>query len=193
MANITRLHLRKNTYYIRIVVPNSIKDLVKKNEIKYSLKTNNYFDALSKLRIESAKIEMFFGFVRDLAMDIKNKAIILTDAELNKVLSYRMRIIDDFFDDNYKQIKYGKIDIKDIGLFTDKKVGEYNEKHRDPNVADTDDDAKDETDYGFIKETIQNLLFEYFNWLGNRPNITLSTYSIVEKIKQERMNKIWKK
>ena len=65
MANITRLHLRKNTYYIRIVVPNSIKDLVKKNEIKYSLKTNNYFDALSKLRIESAKIEMFFGFVRE--------------------------------------------------------------------------------------------------------------------------------
>ena len=53
MTNITSLHLRKNTYYIRISVPNSIKDLVKKNEIKYSLKANNYFYALSKLRIKT--------------------------------------------------------------------------------------------------------------------------------------------
>ena len=64
-----------------------------KNEIKYSLKTNNYFDALSKLRIENAKIEMFFGFVRDLAMDIKNKAIILTDDDLDRVLAYRLPLV----------------------------------------------------------------------------------------------------
>jgi len=75
------------------VVPNSIKDLVKKNEIKYSLKTNNYFDALFKLRIENAKIEMFFGFVRDLAMDIKNNAIILTDDDLDRVLAYRLSLV----------------------------------------------------------------------------------------------------
>ena len=186
MANISRLHLRKNTYYVRIVVPNSIKDLVKKNEIKYSLKTNNYFDALSKLRIESAKIEMFFCFVRELAMDIKNNAIILTDDELDKVLVYRLRQIDDFYENHYNKIQNGNIDFEDIGLFTQKKVNEYNEKHRDPNVLDTDDDAKDVTDYNFIKSTIQDLFFDYLKWLKNRPNTTLSLYNFIEKISKNR-------
>ena len=67
---IPRLQLRNHTYYIRIVVPNSIKDLVKKKEVRYSLNTNNYFTALSKLRIESAKIEMYFNFVKELKMKL---------------------------------------------------------------------------------------------------------------------------
>lgn len=183
MTNITRLHLRKNTYYIRISVPNSIKDLVKKNEIKYSLKTNNYFAALSKLRLESAKIEMYFSFVRDLKMKLDGNFIILTDDELDKVLAYRLRIIDDFLDNNYKYIKYNKYGFDDIGLFTQKKVDEYNEKHRDPNIPDKDDDIKDSSDINFIKATIQDLLFEYLDWLSNRPDTTLSINNFVDKIK----------
>jgi hypothetical protein len=151
---IPRLQLRNHTYYIRIVVPNSIKNLVKKKEVRYSLNTNNYFTALSKLRIESAKIEMYFNFVKELAMGIKNNAIILTDEELDKVLVYRLRQIDDFYENHYNKVQNGNIDFGDIGLFTQKKVDEYNQKHRDPNVPDTDDDAKDATDYNFIKSTI---------------------------------------
>ena len=184
---IPRLQLRNHTYYIRIVVPNSIKDLVKKKEVRYSLNTNNYFTALSKLRIESAKIEMYFNFVKELKMKLDGRSIILTDEELDKVLIYRLRQIDDFYENNFNRAHNNKKDFfEDIGLFTQKKVDEYNEKHRDPNVPDTDDDAKDETDYGFIKETIQNLLFEYLEWLKERPNTQLSIYNFVEKICQQR-------
>lgn len=184
--NISRLQLRNHTYYIRVSVPDSLKSLVKKNEIRYSLNTKSYLEALSKLRIESAKIEIYFSYLRELAMKISENAIILTDDELEKVLAYRLRIIDDFFDDNYNDIKKQKVGIEDIGLFTAKRVQEYNEKHRDPNVPDTDDDVKDATDYTFIKATIQDLLFDYLKWLQNRPDVTLSISSFIEKINKDR-------
>ena len=185
MKKYSRLLLRKNTYYFRVLVPTSIFNLVKKREIKYSLKTSNYFDAISKLRIESAKIEMYFAFLKDLKMKLDGQAIILTDEELNKVLAYRLRIIDDFFDNNFKEIKRGNLSIEDIALFSQKNVDEYNEKHKDPNVPDSDDDAKDATDINFVKSTIQDLLFQYFDWLNTRPDTTLSINRFIEKIKEE--------
>lgn len=55
--NQPRLLLRKHSYYIRIFIPRKLQSVVKRKEIRYSLHTNNYFEALKKLRQESAKID----------------------------------------------------------------------------------------------------------------------------------------
>ena len=47
----------KFKYYIRIFIPRKLQSVVKRKEIRYSLHTNNYFEALKKLRQESAKID----------------------------------------------------------------------------------------------------------------------------------------
>ena len=49
----TRLHLRDHTYYIRVAVPKALKALEKRNEIRYSLGTKDYFTAIERLRREN--------------------------------------------------------------------------------------------------------------------------------------------
>ena len=97
-------------------------------------------------------------------MEIKGNKILLTDEELDKVLTYRLRVIDDFIDNNFRQIKQQKITFEDLGLFASKSLKEYNEKTYDPNVPD--ETTTDADDLNFIRYKIQTLLFDYFDgWL----------------------------
>ena len=50
IKNQARLFRRNHTYYIRVSIPNDLKNIIKKKEIKYSLKTNDYFESLKLLR-----------------------------------------------------------------------------------------------------------------------------------------------
>lgn len=59
--NQPRLLLRKHSYYIRIFIPRKLQSVVKRKEIRCSLHTNNYFEALKKLRQESAKIDSWLA------------------------------------------------------------------------------------------------------------------------------------
>lgn len=54
IKNQARLFRRNHTYYIRVSIPNDLKNIIKNREIKYSLKTNDYFESLKLLRRESA-------------------------------------------------------------------------------------------------------------------------------------------
>lgn len=109
MTNKTpRLVLRKHTYYIRVSIPRWAWSLTKRKEISYSLSTKDYYIALTKLRIESVKVDLYFNFLKRLEMEIKGNKILLTDEELDKVLTYRLRVIDDFIDNNFRQIKQQK-------------------------------------------------------------------------------------
>ncbi len=185
MTNKTpRLILRKHTYYIRVALPRWAWHLTKKKEIRYSLATKDYYTALTKLRIESVKIDLYFNFLKRLDMEIKGNKILLTDEELDKVLTYRLRIIDDFIDNNFRQIKQKKITFDDLGLFASKSLQEYNEKTYDPNVPDETTTNADDLD--FIRYKIQTLLFDYFDWLADRPNATISLNKFVEEIHQNR-------
>ena len=58
-----------------------------KKEIIYSLSTKDYYNALTKLRIEYVKVDLYFNFLKRLEMEIKGNKILLTDEELNKVLT----------------------------------------------------------------------------------------------------------
>ncbi len=50
IKNQARLFRRNHTYYIRVSIPNDLKNIIKNKEIKYSLKTNDYFESLKLLR-----------------------------------------------------------------------------------------------------------------------------------------------
>ena len=110
----TRFHLRNHTYYIRVGVQKTLKSLEKRNEIKYSLNTKDYFTAIEKLRRESYKIDLYFDWLRELQMELKDKKIIFTDIELKQLLTYKMRMIDDACDQHYYQIRNGKYSADEI-------------------------------------------------------------------------------
>ena len=60
MAKIPGLVRRKNTFYIRVRVPESLKDVIGKREITKTLKTRDYTEACRRIHIERAKIESEF-------------------------------------------------------------------------------------------------------------------------------------
>lgn len=74
-------------------------------EYRYSLDTKDYYLALSKLRAESFKIDLYIEVMKGLDMQIKEGRVLLTDAELDQILVYRLRMIEDFIENNYKRIR----------------------------------------------------------------------------------------
>lgn len=138
-----RLLLRKHTYYVRVAIPRELQRLTKYKEVRRSLNTKDYFTALNRLRAVSYQIDLFIEFLKGLDMEIRNRRVILTDIELDQVLSYRLRVIEDFIENNYYKIKADKCHYEDIGLFTETALAKYNEAcgatFPDEMSSDTDD------------------------------------------------------
>lgn len=178
----TRLHLRHHTYYIRVGVPKALKALEKRNEIRYSLNTKDYFTAIEKLRRESYKIDLYFDWLRELHMELKDKKIIFTDIELKQLLTYKMRMIDDACDQHYYQIRNGKYSADEIKTFGNKQLQDYNTKTFDENAPD--EKIEDLQDIRFIKHQFNQLVYDYLNWLDKRPETKVSTKELINKIKE---------
>ena len=71
------------------------------------LETKDYYIAIERLRRENCKINLYFDWLRELQIELKDKKIIFTDIEPQQFLTYKMRMIDDPSDNNYYQIKNG--------------------------------------------------------------------------------------
>ena len=82
MTRYTYLQKRRGTYYIRVFVPTQIRNILKKSEISYSLKTKDYREAVKRLRVEILKVDKMFE-------NSKNNLHILTKAEAIKLLKER--------------------------------------------------------------------------------------------------------
>ena len=61
-----RLFRRNHNFYIRIAIPRELWYISKRKEIKYSLKTSNYADALFKMRCKTASLNstLILNFLR---------------------------------------------------------------------------------------------------------------------------------
>lgn len=180
-----RLLLREHTYYIRVAIPRGIQYLAKRKEYRYSLETKDYYLALSKLRAESFKIDLYIEFMKGLDMQIKEGRVLLTDSELDQILVYRLRVIEDFMENNYKKIRADKCHYEDIGLFTQQAVDRLNEE-----IGATTPDEMYESPKSddFERYVINKLFYEYLDWVGNRPNTKLSTKRIVDEIVEHKAN-----
>ena len=77
---------RNRVYYIRARIPNYLIYLIKTTELRYSLKTHNYYEALAKLPKESHKINLKINFLRGVDMRIKKGELILSDEDISVLL-----------------------------------------------------------------------------------------------------------
>ncbi len=64
MFGFNRRVRRNHTYYIRAQVPDSLQILAGRREFKYTLHTNNCWEALALLRQESYRIDLKFNLLR---------------------------------------------------------------------------------------------------------------------------------
>lgn len=182
-TNIPRLYIRRHSYYIRVALPENLWKLAKKKEIRYTLNTNNYYQAIKNLHKESLKIDLLIDLLQELDMELKNNKVILTDMEINQVFVYLMRLVDDKCENNYNAIRSGKYPWEEIGYLTDEDVKRYNEEHFDANAPD--EQAKDSDDFNFLRDRIEKILMQYLEWLKEKPSTKISVQEIIEKIQTD--------
>ena len=60
-----RLLRRNHTFYMRGAIPRHLWYLSKRKEIRYSLKTSNYPDALFEMRTETIKADFFIELLKE--------------------------------------------------------------------------------------------------------------------------------
>ncbi len=175
---INRLQTRKKTYYIRVSIPRDIVSLVQKKEICYSLKTNNYNEALIRLRRESAKIDMLIDRLREINMEIKNNIITLTEDEIRDLMIFQLRRIDDFCEDNEFQIRNRNGIWKGIDLETDsiklfsKEADKDNPENKIVGIHKPQ----------YIQQQLQELFYQYLEWKYNRNDTPLSLKTQIREI-----------
>lgn len=116
-------------------------------------------------------------------MELKNKKIILTDDELNKLIVYKLRVFDDAITYHYSAIRKEEFDTEKFKTLGQKQLDEYNKATFDPNAPD--EKAEDTNDIGFIKYQLNKLFSDYLEWLGKRPNTKIPTKELINKIKKE--------
>lgn len=170
-----RLFLRNHNYYVRIAVPRDLFFIVKRNEVRYSLNTKNYYDACQKVRIISAMVDVLFNKVRNCLMKINKVSdeatdVLLSREDYEKFFIYELDRIKQTIDNNFTDIKQGKFSWDDVNWLNDAAKRKFEEKTSIP--IETEDD---EILFGqetieccfenYLKETIQKekfLLFDAF-------------------------------
>ncbi len=124
MLGYSRLYRRNHSYYIRARVPDSLRFLVKSSEIKYSLHTNNFWEALELLRKESYKIDLRLKLFKDVSMLIKDHKILLDDKDIDKLITFKLKQLEEAFEIHYDDILNKSFDKESIKMFPAGKLEE---------------------------------------------------------------------
>lgn len=95
---------RNRVYYIRARIPNYLIYLTKTTELRYSLKTHNYYEALAKLPKESYKINLKINFLKGVDMRIRKGELILSDEDIDRLVIHKLKQIEDVFENHYEEI-----------------------------------------------------------------------------------------
>lgn len=108
---------RNRVYYIRARIPNYLIYLIKTTELRYSLKTHNYYEALEKLPKESYKINLKINFLRGVDMRIKKGELILSDEDIDRLVIHKLKQIEDVFENHYEEIANRQYDISALSFY----------------------------------------------------------------------------
>lgn len=148
------LFARQRLFYFRIRIPSCLKVIARCSEVKFSLDTSIYQEAIEKWRVEFAHLQAFLTIFKDIIMKVnEQKQIVLNKADVDKLLLHRLEQIQTFLEDNTDEIKSRHKSEADIILF--------------PN-------GKKEAD---IRKLMQDTILDYLKGLvdKNKANITLRT------------------
>lgn len=163
-----RLLRRNHTYYIRISIPRCLNNIVKSREIRYSLHTNDYFEALERLRRESYRADCLIRCI----MRIEKSCLLFDDNDIDAALMQRLDDIDYFCQDNYSSIRKGSKTFKDISLFSLEKLDSLDRYEIEQNDA------------VFDHKMCQTSAFvrSYLTKLKNKPTTSSSTKQLIDKV-----------
>lgn len=112
-----RLIRRNHTYYLRARVPLNLVYLVHRQEFYYSLRTNNYYEALAKLSKESHKVDMKINLLKGIDMLIKNKRLVIMPADIDKMVLHKLRQAEEVFENYDTEIAEGNYDYQNLLVF----------------------------------------------------------------------------
>jgi integrase len=146
------LFARQRLFYFRIRIPSCLKVLARCSEVKFSLNTSVYQEAIEKWRVEFAHLQAFLTIFKDIIMKVnEQKQLVLNKADVDKLLLHRLEQIQEFLENNTDEIKSRHKTEADIILF--------------PN-------GKKEAD---IRKLMQDMILDYLKGLvdKNKANITL--------------------
>lgn len=118
--NHPRLLRIKHSYYIRVAIPRNLQSVIKRKQFKHSLKTNDYYEALKRVRTLSLffdELIALYGKIKMKITTVDNKEVIEIDYfDVDRVLLCRLEQIDWLV----RYTKYGEEkfrDFSDVGVF----------------------------------------------------------------------------
>ena len=141
-------------FYFRQRIPSNLKVLARCSDIRYTLGTPVYQEAIEKWRVEFAHLQAFLTLFKDIIMKVnEQKQITLDEADVDKLLLHRLEQIQSFLENNTDEIQSKHKSEADIILF--------------PN-------GKKEAD---IRKLMTDMILDYLKGLmdKNKANITLRT------------------
>lgn len=162
-----RLVRRNHTYYLRARIPTALVYLIHKSQFWYSLKTNNYYEALEKVRKESYKVDIKINLLRALDMKIKNKQIIFAPEDIDKIVINKLKQVEEIFENYFDEIENRKFDYQNMLIF-----------HRDTDEANTEQHEL---------RCVELAVNEYFNDTLNDERTHKSLKKQIEKIQKEKI------
>ena len=145
---------RERLFYFRLKIPKELRTLARSKEIKLSLNTSVYQEAIEKWRVEFAHLQAFLTLFKDIIMKVnEQKQITLTATDVDKLLLHRLEQIQSFLENNTDEIQSRHKSEADVILF--------------PN-------GKKEAD---IRRLMQDMILDYLKGLvdKNKANVTLRT------------------
>ena len=112
-----RLIRRNHTYYLRARIPTHLTYLIHKAQFYYSLQTNNYKQALAKLSKESHKVDIKINLLKSIDMRIKNKQLLYDPEDIDKLVIFKLKQIEDIFENYYEEISEPEFDYNNLLIF----------------------------------------------------------------------------
>ena len=110
------LERRNHTYYFRYWIPSWVRHFFKKENIRYSLNTNDYNVAIHLVKRETFKYDTLLNDVRWLIMEIRNGKLRLSQDDIENIIAQRIKEIQDKLDESYYKIKNGEISPNNIDI-----------------------------------------------------------------------------
>ena len=162
-----RLVRRNHTYYLRARIPTALVYLIHKSQFWYSLKTNNYYEALEKVRKESYKVDIAINLLRSLDMKIKNKQIIFAPEDIDKIVINKLKQVEEIFENYFDEIENRKFDYQNMLIFN----------------RDTDEANIEQHELKCVELAVN----EYFNDTLNDERTHKSLKKQIEKIQKEKI------
>lgn len=114
-----RLIKINSSYYIRVAIPRKLQLICGRTQFKYSLKTNDYYTSIRRLKILSIFFDKIIELFRGIEMKVYKASsyIELDERDVDDIIINRLEQIYKFVENYYDEIMSGAQSWQNIALF----------------------------------------------------------------------------